>query len=155
MYLISACLIGLNTNYRGKSNVHSLFQWILEAGQCIPFCPEQLAGFATPRPACEISGGDGSLVLKNSAKVLTCDGVEVTEKFLVGAYEVLKLAQLVKPEMIILKERSPSCGVNFIYDGSFKKILIQGAGVTTSLLQLYGFRTISDEDFIKLKDSEL
>jgi uncharacterized protein YbbK (DUF523 family) len=151
MYLISACLIGLNTTYNKKNHLHQLFQWLVEAGRGIPFCPEQLGGLCTPRPPSEIKGGDGSAVLKKIAKVLNDKGEDVSEYFIDGAYETLKLAQLIKPEMVILKERSPSCGVNFIYDGTFTKNIIQGVGTTTALLQFYGFKTISDEDFLKMK----
>lgn len=172
MYLISACLVGLNTTYLQKNNIHPLFQWMLETGSCIPFCPEQLGGLSTPRSASEILGGDGAGVLKSSkhnrfqnpiridnttshnkgARVINTEGKDITEHFIQGAYEALKIAQMVKPEMIILKERSPSCGVNFIYDGSFSKNIITGSGVTTALLQYYGFKTISDEDFINTKE---
>lgn len=154
MYMISACLAGLNTTYLGKNKLHSMFQWIIEARQGVVFCPEQLGGLKTPRPPAEIINGDGNTALKNAAKILNSLGEDITENFLAGAFETLKLAQLIKPDLIILKERSPSCGVNQIYDGTFSGNIISGTGITTALLQHYGFKTISDEDFIAMKNSQ-
>ncbi|MCB0313913.1 MAG: DUF523 domain-containing protein, partial [Calditrichaeota bacterium] len=37
--------------------------------------------------------------------------------------------------MAILKESSPSCGSQLIYDGSFSGRKIKGSGVTTTLLE--------------------
>ncbi len=149
LFLISACLAGLDTNYLGRNSENSMFKWMMEAGKLIPFCPEQLGGLPTPRIPCEICFGDGKQVLKNCAKVMSTNNEDKTEQFIKGAYETLKIAQMVKPDLVILKEKSPSCGVNTIYNGNFNNILIEGSGVTTALLQTYGFRIISDIDYIK------
>ena len=38
-------------------------------------------------------------------------------------------------ELVILQSRSPSCGVNTIYDGSFTGKIIPGQGVFAELLK--------------------
>ena len=40
-------------------------------------------------------------------------------------------------------EKSPSCGSNLIFDGTFSNRLIQGNGVTTALLKKNGIKVIS------------
>lgn len=113
----------------------------------MPFCPEQLGGLPTPRPPAEIRGGDGGDVLDGRARVLNRDGADVTEQFIRGAQLTLQLAQAVRAEMVILKERSPSCGVDWIYDGTFTGTVVRGCGVTTALLRRNGLRVLSDEQF--------
>lgn len=123
------------------------------AGELIPICPEQLGGLPTPRPPAEIVGGDGHAVLEGRARVLTQRGQDVTENYLRGAREVLRLASTVQAELVILKERSPSCGVHWIYDGTFTGRTVPGCGVTTALFQREGFAVVSDEEFLaKLRE---
>ena len=47
-----------------------------------------------------------------------------------------------KIDLVILQSRSPSCGVNAIYDGSFSGKLISGRGVFADLLQKNGIKVI-------------
>ena len=44
----------------------------------------------------------------------------------------------------ILKEKSPSCGVNVIYDGSFSGQHIKGEGVVTTFLRQHGLQVFSE-----------
>ncbi len=91
---------------------------------------------------------------KVEARVLTQKGQDVTENYLRGAREVLRLASTVQAELVILKERSPSCGVHWIYDGTFTGRIVAGCGVTSALLQREGFAVVSDEEFLaKLSES--
>ena len=102
----------------------------------IPICPEQLGGLSTPREPSEQRGN----------KVITKSGKDVTENFVKGAKEVLKLARLFGIKEAILKQRSPSCGYGQIYDGTFSGTVIKGDGVTTALLKINGIKVISEED---------
>ncbi len=149
MYLISACLCGINCKYNGGNNYHPYFQKLLHENKVVPVCPEDLGGLPTPRTPCEIYAGGGEAVLKGHNKVINKDGIDVTSNFLKGAYKTLTLAQNSGIKMAILKSRSPSCGVGQIYDGSFNSILIPGDGVTTALLKKCGFTVISDECYLK------
>ena len=49
-------------------------------------------------------------------------------------------------DLVILQSRSPSCGVNTIYDGSFSGKLIPGQGVFSELLKKNGIKVIDVED---------
>ena len=47
----------------------------------------------------------------------------------------------------ILQDRSPSCGVGHIYDGSFSGTLTTGNGVFVDLLLRHGYRVIPASEF--------
>ena len=49
MYLISACLCGVNCKYNGKNNLNDRCVELLREGKAILVCPEQLGGLSTPR----------------------------------------------------------------------------------------------------------
>lgn len=101
-------------------------------------------GLATPRPPAEITDGDGYDVLDGNARVIRPNGEDVTEQFLRGAEETLRIAPLVIPDLVIFKDHSPSCGVTAIYDGTFTETLRNGIGVTTALLMRHGFKVVSE-----------
>lgn len=149
MYVISSCLIGCVVTWRGGANYREVFANLVSRHLAVPVCPEQMGGLPTPRPPSEILGGSGEDVLAGRARVVTREGTDVTTNFLRGAEEVARIVQLVKPELVILKERSPSCGVRFIYDGTFSNTLRPGCGVTTALLRSLGWQVVSDEEFIQ------
>ncbi|EPZ60904.1 hypothetical protein H477_0440 [[Clostridium] sordellii ATCC 9714] len=52
-----------------------------------------------------------------------------------GAYETLKIAKIYNCKEAILKEGSPSCGCNKIYDGTFSNRKIDGSGITAMMLK--------------------
>ncbi len=136
--IISACLLGVRCRYDGG---HSRNETAMKAGkkyQLIPVCPEEAGGLPTPRPPAEIVGGDGNDVLDGKAKVMTADGIDVTEAYLRGARHALAAAQSHAATHVILKARSPSCGCGNIYDGTFSGSLTSGDGVTTALLKRHG-----------------
>ncbi|ABW19375.1 DUF523 domain-containing protein [Alkaliphilus oremlandii] len=147
MVLISGCLIGVNCKYNGKHNLREEILTHFNGENLAPICPEQLGGLTTPRLPAEIQGGDGKDVLHGRAKVVRSDGVDVTEEFIKGANETLKIAKSLGITKAILKAKSPSCGAGKIYDGSFSDIIIDGDGVTTALLKENGIEVYSDEEF--------
>lgn len=79
-------------------------------------------------------------------RVLRKDGVDVTAEYKKGAEEVLKIARLVGCKKAILKARSPSCGSNTIYDGTFSGTLTSGNGVCAELLKKNGIEVVSEEE---------
>ena len=126
--LISACLMGINcrhdgTNARRKDLIKRYLNKVL-----IPACPEQLGGLPTPRPQAE----------KYNSRVIDINGRDVTKEFTNGAYEVLKIAKLFNIKKALLKEKSPSCGVKFIYRDAK---LVNDHGITTRLLEENGVET--------------
>jgi len=150
--LISACLLGRKVKYNSGSN---LTDWLAEAYDpelFLAVCPEVLAGFAIPRPAVELHGGDGDKIMdlyqsqrQNGASIHNKLGVDITREFM---REIPILQDLVRKHQVryaIFKERSPSCGVAQIYDGSFSGVRISGRGVGTAALVQAGVTCYSEE----------
>ncbi|AEA46301.1 DUF523 domain-containing protein [Archaeoglobus veneficus] len=146
--IVSACLLGLNCRYDGNSALNERVFRFLEGNKLnlIPVCPEQLAGFPTPRKKCEIKDGDGFDVVDGRARVFTEDGEDVTELFIRGAEETFRIARIVKAKVAVLKSFSPSCGAGRIYDGSFSGRTKEGWGVTAAMLRRAGIVVLSDLD---------
>ena len=78
--------------------------------------------------------------------VLNKDAADVTEQFIKGAEETLKIARQLNVNEFVGKARSPSCGCGEIYNGSFSGRLIPGNGVTVALLRRNGIKIIREED---------
>ena len=126
--LISACLLGVCCRYDGASKPHPLAAALAERHTLVPVCPEQLGGLPTPRPPAERVG----------ERVMNREGADVTEAYQRGAQETLRLAELFGAKVALLKERSPSCGMGKIHDGSFQGRIVDGSGVTAELLTAHG-----------------
>lgn len=144
MKMISACLIGCECRYDQKSCLDEDLEQLLREGKVIPVCPEQLGGLPTPRPPAEIIGGDGFDVLDGRARIVDQTGNDVTDEFLAGAQQALKLAKTVGATSAILKENSPSCGSSFVYDGSFSGKKVPGVGLTAALFKRNGIEVHSE-----------
>ncbi|WP_195970345.1 DUF523 domain-containing protein [Clostridium thermobutyricum] len=142
MILISACLCGVNCKYNGANNYNEKIKEILEEYEYMLVCPEQLGGLTTPRKPAEII----------EDKVIDNEGKDVTINFEKGALETLKIAQLTNAKYALLKEGSPSCGSNFIYDGNFNRTKILGEGLTAKLLKKNGIKIFSENEIEDLKD---
>ncbi len=150
MKIISGCLVGINCKYDGKNNLSDINPKILKEykqGKLIPVCPEQLGGLPTPREGAQIHKGSGNDVLNKKAKIITRQGIDVTEQFIKGAKETLKIIKSLNIKEVIFKQRSPSCGCGQIYDGTFTKTIKKGNGVTTALLKRNGIKIKTEEDF--------
>ena len=104
--------------------------------QVISVCPEVDGGLPTPRIPCEIVDG----IVTNK------EGQSKDIEFRAGARLGLKKAIEEKVDLAILQSRSPSCGVNQIYDGSFSGQLIDGQGVFAKLLIENGIKVIDAAD---------
>lgn len=134
--LVSACLLGIRCRYDGRTKTNNRIKELTKKEILIPVCPEQLGGLPTPRNPAE--------QLKD--RVYTKEWLDVTEQFRNGAYAVLYLAKLYDIKEAILKQKSPSCGCGQIYDGNFTGKIINGNGVTTTLLKENGIKVISEEE---------
>ena len=132
--LVSACLLGVPCRYDGQSKAHPLARALCEKHHVVPVCGEIFGGLPTPRPPAEIQGD----------RVVTRDGDDVTEAFVRGTAEVLRLADLYHCRAALLKERSPSCGSGAVYDGTFSGVLTEGWGVAAGLLREQGIRVLGE-----------
>ena len=135
MMIVSACLAGFPCRYDGKAKPCAEVMELVRSGKAIPLCPEQLGGLPTPRPPCEIRAG----------RVMDRDGADQTEAFRRGAEAVLAAVQAYGATEALLQNRSPSCGLGWIYDGTFSRKLVQGSGITAQMLAENGIQVIGIE----------
>jgi len=137
--LISACLLGENCKYNGGNNYNAAAVALAERYELIPVCPELLGGLSVPRCPCERRDGR---VLSNDPSGLK----DVTEAFMRGAEEALRIAKENGVRLAVLKARSPSCGSGEIYDGTFSHTVISGDGAAAELLKKNGIKVISEAE---------
>lgn len=137
MIVVSACLIGLNCRYDGSSCLFEGAVEVVRMGLAVPLCPEQLGGLPTPRLPCEIKGN----------KVVNLNGLDMTGFFDKGVKESLHIVDMLDVKVALLKEKSPSCGVSWVYDGSFSGSLRRGQGFFASALSDRGVTLFSENNF--------
>ncbi|MCJ7683421.1 MAG: DUF523 domain-containing protein [Desulfobacteraceae bacterium] len=138
-FMVSACLLGICCRYDGR---HSLCPGLMDFTRnhhFIPFCPEQLGGLPTPRPPSVIQGGDGRNLLEGRGAVIDDRGNNVSDAFKNGAQESLKLAEMAKARVAIMKDQSPSCGLLTPYCDTPSGT---GIGVTAALFESNGIKII-------------
>jgi uncharacterized protein YbbK (DUF523 family) len=134
--LVSACLLGFECKYSGGSNKLSdeYIAQLKAKYRLIPVCPETAGGLPVPRDPSERLGD----------KVISSKGKDVSAQFNKGAEIALYLARRYGCKKALLKRNSPSCGGEFIYDGSFSGALIPGEGVTAELLRAEGLEIMGE-----------
>ncbi len=137
--IVSACLLGEYCRYDGKTKRMEGIEELLKEYEVIPFCPEAPI-FGTPRERINV-------VMTNGEKRIVTDetNIDVTKK-LKGEIERF-LASHPNADRIILKSKSPSCGLGTtpILDEN-KKVIAKGNGLAADLfLQHYKKSEISDE----------
>ena len=129
---VSACLLGENCKYNGGNNFNEKLKTFLEGHEVVGVCPEVLGGLPTPRKPAEIVDG-----------VVRCkDGTSVDREFRQGAEKALAMVMEQKVELVILQSRSPSCGIDTIYDGTFSKTKISGDGIFAKMLKEHGIKVL-------------
>ena len=125
--IVSACLLGDKCRYDGHSNYTPLIKDLKEKYEVIVICPEVNGGLSTPRIPSEIKG----------ERVINKKGKDVTKYFDKGVDYVMTVVKYFNIRKAVLKEKSPSCGVHNIYDGTHTGKVIEGQGwLTRRLLEL-------------------
>jgi len=125
--LVSSCLLGHNVKYDGKNNKIDLKE-LEEKYELIPFCPEVEGGLPIPRIPSEI-------VSFSPLKVINKKGEDVTDNFLKGAKKCVEVVKKYNIKKALLKSKSPSCGKDGVYDGTFSKNIIKKDGVSVMFLK--------------------
>ena len=134
--MVSACLLGQNCKYSGGNNRNEKLLRLLEGHTVIPVCPEVLGGLPTPRDSSEIVNG----------VVCHKDGTSVDKEFRRGAELALSIVKEKGADLVILQSRSPSCGVNCVYDGTFSGKTVAWQGVFAALLVENGIKVVDVAD---------
>ena len=133
---VSACLLGENCKYNGGNNYSEKVADFVKGHEVAAVCPEVVGGLPVPRDPVEIVDGVAR----------TKSGQSVDEEFRTGAEKVMMEVLKQKAELVILQSRSPSCGVNEIYDGSFSGKKIKGQGIFAKMLMEQGVKVMDVED---------
>ena len=174
--LLSACLAGIRCRFDGKIKLVEKYKNLTDNGMAITICPEIAGGMSAPRPPSEIVGGMGEDLLRcngiltetgeinrdklhtelfpvdeeccsdNRTKIINKNGKDVSNYYIRGAIETLKIAEKHNIKKAVLKARSPACGKGKIYDGTFSKTLMRGNGVAAELLIKAGIEVITEEE---------
>lgn len=122
--LVSACLLGIHCRYDGRLETDPRVMALAGEHVLIPVCPEQLGGLPTPRRAVELLDG----------RAVARDGEDLSEAFALGVRQALRVAGLNGVRAAVLQPRSPSCGRDVIYDGTFSGTRIAGHGMLARAL---------------------
>ena len=108
----------------------------MKGKEVISICPEIMAGMGCPRNPIEIVDG-----------VLTdCHGKNVDSLIRKSVMEIMERIRDEEIQCAVLQSRSPTCGVNQVYDGTFSGKLIPGSGVFAKSLMDAGYLVIDVED---------
>ncbi len=144
--LISACFLGERVRYNGivQTLESKLLQQWQKQGRLFSICPEVISGLPVPRPPAEIN--------QITKKIITINSVDVTKQFTNGAEQALLLCQKHNIQFALLKESSPSCGSNTIYDGTFSQQKIAGEGLTTQILREHGIKVFCENSIEELAE---
>ena len=134
--LVSSCLLGENCKYNGGNNYNAVVAEFVKGKEVLAICPEMLAGMGCPRTPIEIV--DGVLMDRNGNNVDAA-----MRQAVVQAMEMIWKEDI---QCAVLQSRSPTCGVNQIYDGSFSGKLVSGSGILAQALKNAGYQTIDAED---------
>lgn len=134
--LVSGCLLGENCKYNGGNNYNPRIVEFLKDKEVISVCPEIMAGMGCPRNPIEIVDG-----------VLTdCHGKNVDSLIRKSVMEIMERIRDEEIQCAVLQSRSPTCGVNQVYDGTFSGKLIPGSGIFAKSLMDAGYLVIDVED---------
>ena len=141
---ISACLLGAPVRYDGGSKPVSEVRQLAEKVDVVRVCPETASGLPVPRPPAE-QQPDG--------RVLLADGRDVTEEFALGARRCLEAVRRSPVRLVVLKAKSPSCGVGLVYDGTYSGRLVAGQGVFAERLEREGICVVTEDTVRACKPS--
>lgn len=144
---MSSCLAGINCTNSGSNNLIKEIEDLIDISdeQIIMVCPEVLGGLNIPRDPAEIQE-------TKPLKIQTNKGKDVTYEYVTGAKRALQIFKDNDVKVALLKFRSPSCGNDGVYDGSFSHTLIDGQGVFAQLLEKNGIKVFNEKqipEFLK------
>ena len=141
--LVSACLVGDNTRYDGKNCKNNEIIKLNEKFDFILCCPEVQGGLKTPREPFEILNG----------KAVTLNGRDITNNIEKGIAYYENIIRFYDIKVAILKELSPSCGKNKIYDGTFRNRIVPGSGLFVKKLRELGVDVYTENELEEFKQN--
>lgn len=134
--LVSACLLGRNCKYNGGNNRNQKVLDFLQGHEVVAVCPEVAAGLGVPRTPVEIVNG----VVRDR------EGNSYDDALRDAVAGILQQIKQLHIDCAVLQSRSPTCGVNQVYDGTFTGTRVAGSGVLAQALKDAGYQVIDAED---------
>ena len=138
---ISACLLGEKCRYDAADNKNEALLKKLQGHEIIPFCPEDYA-FGSPRPTMDlVRTATGDKAISNE------DGLDLSSP--VNQYAIDFFNKHTDVDLLIGKDRSPSCGVcsTKLYDEGKNLLSCSEAGLMTKEAQKRNIKCIDAEDY--------
>lgn len=135
MIAVSSCLAGVACTYKGSHHKIEKIRQLVKENKAIMICPEVLAGMSIPRDPCEII----------DRRVLSNQGKDCTKEYQEGALKALAILKKHNVDVVLLKAKSPSCGKGKVYDGTFSHTLVEGDGITVTLLEENGIIVYNED----------
>ncbi len=142
--LVSACLLGRNCKYNGGNNRNQAVLDFLRGHEIVAVCPEVAAGMGIPRTPVEIVNG----VVRDR------EGRSYDDALRSAVARILEEIEPLGIDCAVLQSRSPTCGVNQIYDGTFTGTRTDGSGILAQALKDAGYRVIDGEDITHFTTGE-
>lgn len=136
---VSACLLGHNVRYNGSNKRNDELIKLLEGTEIIPVCPECEAGLPIPHLPIEILNG----------KVMDPEGKEYTDELIAAGNRIYDRVK--DCDFLVLKSKSPTCGLGKIYNGTFNGVLIEGNGTFTGLCVSNGMIVFNELDLVEIE----
>lgn len=141
--LVSSCLLGNNVRYDGKNCKIDNIDLLENNFTIIPICPE-IDVLGCPRNSIEIKNNE----------VIDKDNNNYTTLIKKKIASIINLCKENDVKYALLKEKSPTCGSHFIYNGTFSRKLIQGSGLLVSELKKLHIQIFNEDEVLKLLNTK-
>lgn len=110
--LVSSCLLGCPVRYDGRDKLSPAVAALAQEHELVPVCPEAECGMGVPREPMSLAGG---------RLVSNLHGHDLTPLMASWIERALARLEADKPELAILKSKSPSCGRNGLFRLALEK----------------------------------
>jgi len=136
--IVSACLAGYNCRYNCENKHNPILSFMTKVGKLLPLCPEMTMGLGLPREPIYLTQ-TAEIAIISRRFLTTTKGKDITSEFLTSLDALYEERLRHLPKLAILKDGSPTCGVNWYNNG---KGLSRGRGIFAEFLYIRGFKLI-------------
>jgi uncharacterized protein YbbK (DUF523 family) len=139
---LSACLLGCNCRYDASHNLNEKLLELLSPYEILSFCPEDHA-FGSPRPTMDLIDNEITVLAfsNENANNLSEPIFEYAKSFFNNHLDI---------DLLIGKDRSPSCGVNSakVYNKNKELLHRNGTGLMVQVALDFGIECWDAEEYL-------